>query len=106
FYVAREPARLRAAIEHYHAYLGKVSIGKPRGIAVEALAELEPLAAKLSPEGAGAVGTLSTSRARTRVMISSAAPGAQVSLDGAAPQPSPLIADVKLGNHTVRVEAE
>jgi tetratricopeptide (TPR) repeat protein len=104
FYVAREPARLRAAIEHYHAYLGKVSTGKHRGIAVEALAELEPIAAKVAPEGVSAA--LALKGARTRVMVSSAAPGAHVSLDGAPPRPSPLIADVKPGQHTVRVEAE
>jgi hypothetical protein len=108
FYVARDPKDLRAAIEHYHAYLGKVSTGPHRALAADALAELEPIAAKLSPE-AGApheVVKPVAEKPRTRLMVSSAVEGAKVSLDDGPPQASPLVADVTPGPHRVRVEAE
>ncbi len=105
FYVARAPANLRAAIKHYHAYLGTVSTGKYRVIAAEALAELEAAAEKAG------INTTPTQEApaekpRTRVMVSSAIEGARVALDDAPLKPSPLIADVTPGKHAVRTEAE
>jgi len=43
---------------------------------------------------------------RTRLMITSEAPGASISIDGGPPAPSPLIREVSPGKHQVEVTAE
>jgi hypothetical protein len=109
FYVDKNPANLRAAIEHYHAYLGKVSTGPHRALAADALAELEPLVTKIAPAATSEAAPApkpAAEKPRTRLMVSSAVEGAKVALDDGAPQPSPLIADVVPGPHRVRVEAD
>jgi hypothetical protein len=105
FFAAHDPADLEAAVEHYRAYIAKVSSGKYRVIAVDELAELEGVASKsgialTQPVQAPA------EKPRTRVMVSATVEGARVSLDDGPLKPSPLIADVKPGNHHVRVEAD
>ncbi len=105
YYAVHDPKNLRAAIEHYRAYVGKVSSGKFRVIATEALGELEGVATKLGVNTAPAA-EAQTEKPRTRVMISTAVDGARVALDNDPPKPSPLIADVTPGKHSVRIEAE
>ena len=104
FYATHEPGHLRAAIAHYREYIGTVSSGKYRVIAVDALAELEGLATKLGVPATEA--PQAAEKPRTRVMVSCSVDGARVALDGGALQPSPLIADVTPNKHTVRVEAD
>ncbi|HSQ62059.1 MAG TPA: PEGA domain-containing protein [Polyangiaceae bacterium] len=105
FYAMHDPADLRAATEHYRAYVAKVSSGKYRGIAVDELAELEGVTAKLGLSTQQAA-EASAEKPRTRVMVSSAVDGARVALDNGPLHPSPLIADVTAGPHSVRVEAD
>jgi hypothetical protein len=105
FYAMHEPSELRSAIEHYRAYVTKVPTGKYRVIAVDELAELEAVATKTNiplsqtPEAP-------VEKARTRVMVSASVDEARVALDDGPMRPSPLVADVKPGPHTVRVEAD
>jgi hypothetical protein len=104
FYALRDPADLRVAMDQYRAYIAKVSSGKYRVMAVDALGELEAVASKM---GIAANATVeATIEKRTRVMVSSAVDGARVALDDGAFKSSPLIADVTPGKHSVRVEAE
>jgi hypothetical protein len=107
FFASREPSHLTRAIELYRLYLTQVPSGGRRADAVDALAQLEPLAVAV-PHAPGADGGVETSRKeaeRTRLMVTAEAPGATVSLDGAAPLPAPLIVEVSAGEHAVSVSA-
>lgn len=109
FYAMHDPGDLRASIEHYRAYVTEVPSGKYRVIAVDELAELENVANKngiaLGPNtGQGA--EQPRDKPRTRIMVSASVENARVSLDDGPTVPSPLIADVKPGPHSVRVEAD
>ncbi len=105
FYVDRRIDDLKHAIEHYHRYLELVPSGGRRGDAADALAALEPMAARMSPQEAATTGTAPV-EAKTRIMVTSSTPGARASLDDGPPTDVPLIDDVKPGKHRVRVEAE
>ncbi|HVR21652.1 MAG TPA: PEGA domain-containing protein [Polyangiaceae bacterium] len=107
YFVSHEPQHLTRAIELYRVYLDKVPSGGRRADAADALAQLEPLAVGLSTQPAADAAATSTPPvvAKTRLMVTSEAPGATVSLDGAPPVPSPLIAEVTAGTHTVSVGA-
>jgi len=104
FFVSREPAHLARAIELFRLYVAKVPSGGRRADAADALAQLEPLAAGQSPSGESAPASAPESR-KTRIMVSSEAPGATISLDGTAPVASPLIAEVAPGTHAVGIAA-
>jgi tetratricopeptide (TPR) repeat protein len=106
YFVSREPAYLMRAVEHYRTYLAKVPSGGRRADAADALAQLEPLASSLSttPTADNGAAT-SPASAKTRLMVSSEGRGVTVSLDGAPPVPSPLIAEVEPGPHTARIAA-
>lgn len=103
YFIDREPANLQRAVKLYRDYLGQVDQGGRRADAAQALAELEPLAAKASTGPAAAPPP--PAAPQTRVMVSSQNEGARVSLDGAAEVAAPLIVEVKPGQHTVRVVA-
>ncbi len=106
YYVDKRPQDLRSAIAHYHAYLDQVpSTGGRRGDAAEALAELEPIAARLSP-AEGSVGPAQPVEQKTRLMVTSQTSGAKAALDGGAPEDVPLIEEVSPGKHHVRVWAD
>ena len=102
YYLDRKPEHLREAIRQYRDYRGKVEQGGRRADAAAALAELEPLAARLEPAAGAPAAEV---KAPTRLMVSSQTRGARVSLDGATPSETPLIGDVKPGKHAIRVEA-
>jgi hypothetical protein len=106
YYVDKRPQDLRNAITHYHAYLDQVSTGGRRGDAADALAELEPIAARLSPSEGGSGQPTPPAEQRTRLMVTSQTSGAKAALDGGAPEDVPLIAEVSPGKHHVRVWAE
>lgn len=106
YYVDKRPQDLRNAITHYHAYLDQVPTGGRRGDAADALAELEPLAARLSPaEGSAGAGP-PVAEQKTRLMVTSQTSGAKAALDGGAPEDVPLIEEVSPGKHHVRVWAD
>jgi hypothetical protein len=102
WFVDKHVDDLKHAIEHYHAYLDQVPTGGRRGDAADALAELEPLAARASPsEPAPAA----PAQAKTRLMVTSSTAGAYASLDGGPAAEVPLVDDVTPGRHHVRVWA-
>jgi tetratricopeptide (TPR) repeat protein len=105
YYVTKQSDVARSAIAHYREYLAQVPSGGRRADAADAIAELEP---QLGHEGAGAetTGQVRAEVERTRIMVTSETPGAVVSLDDAPPVATPLVAEVKPGNHRVRVAAD
>ncbi len=107
YFVSREPAHLLRAIELYQTYLKEVPTGGRRADATDALAQLEPLALGVAAGSTSEPGASSAPRvAKTRLMVTSDAQGAHIALDGAAPKPAPLIAEVEAGQHAVRVTAK
>jgi hypothetical protein len=106
YFVSRDRSHLERAIELYRTYLRAVETGGRRADATDALAQLEPLAALGAPADAAAGEAPDAASERTRLMISSAVPHAQVSLDGAAPVAAPMIARVTPGVHRVVVSAK
>lgn len=106
YFVSQEPEHLTRAIKLYRAYLTEVPVGGRRADAVDALAQLEPIALSFKDTAAAVTGPGTPGPDKTRLLVTGHAPGARVSLDGAAPVPSPLIVEVEPGPHDVRVEAE
>jgi hypothetical protein len=105
YYVDKRPQDLRNAIAHYHTYLDQVPTGGRRGDAADALAELEPIAARLSP-AEGSAAQAPPAEQKTRIMVTSQTGGAKAALDGGAPEDVPLIEEVTPGKHHVRVWAD
>jgi tetratricopeptide (TPR) repeat protein len=104
YFVSREREHLARAIELYRTYLARVPTGGRRADATDALGQLEPLA--LAAGAAPGPDAAPPAEAeKTRVLVTTEAPKASVSLDGAAPVAAPLIAEVTPGQHTVKVEA-
>lgn len=101
----RNPGHLRAAIARYRDYLAKVPEGGRRVDAAEALAELEPIASRLTVEDETDAPAPSEVARQTRIMVTSSTEGARASLDGDSPSKLPLIARVKPGKHQVIVSA-
>lgn len=104
YFIDRKPGHVAIAIRNYKEYLRDVPEGGRRADAVEALAQLEPIAGNL--EAAGDLVPLDDTPPETRVVVTSPTPGAMVSLDGAAPKPTPFTAVLTPGPHRVRVEAD
>ncbi|XXX81535.1 PEGA domain-containing protein [Sorangium sp. So ce134] len=114
------PGALRRAIALYREYLRLDPKAARREDAVAALASLVPLEARLPAEappaageggataggdGGAAAGAASPAAGGTRLLLSSPAEGARVSVDGQPFVPAPLVAPVAPGAHRVRVQA-
>jgi tetratricopeptide (TPR) repeat protein len=108
YFVSRDPAHLVRAIELYRTYLKQVPTGGRVADATDALAQLEPLALGITagPPGEAGASPIVREVGRTRLMVTSEATGARISLDGENPKPTPLIAEVKAGEHVVHVSAD
>jgi hypothetical protein len=105
YFVDRQREHLDRAISLFHRYLELSPTGTRRSDSFEALAQLEPMAASLVGNGKS-TGTRGEETARrTRVLITTDAPGARISLDGAPAAASPLIKEVEPGKHHVQVDA-
>jgi tetratricopeptide (TPR) repeat protein len=102
YYLEKRADDLRQAIKYYRDYVSKVEQGGRRSDAAQALAELEPLAARLGVESAGAAAP-EQPKPQARVMVSSQTKDALVSLDGGSSSEVPLIREVKPGKHRVKV---
>lgn len=101
YYVDGKADTLRAAVKNYREYLKQAPDGNRKADASQALAELGPVADRLGEGGGGGPVVRST-----RVSVSSNAPGAIVTMDGAASSPAPFIHDVSPGDHTFVVAAD
>ena len=104
---AQKRGIMQRAVVHYHQYLDKEPKSGRRAEAAQALAELEPLLAKLGTEPAGAAAApMAEVTVQTRVMVSSQTKGAIGFIDGVRASDFPLIEEVTPGKHRVRVSAE
>jgi hypothetical protein len=106
YFTAHEREHLDRAISLFRRYVDQVSSGGRRADALDALAQLEPLAAVQVPAGVTRSPGENDATRRTRLMVSTEAPSARLSLDGGSPAPSPLIREVPPGKHRVEVSAE
>ena len=103
YFVDRDPAHLRRSIALFRRYLDQTPSGGRRTDAIEALAQLEPLAQ--SPQAAPAPAAPQQSKApSTRLLIIAEAPGARVFVDGTELSGT-LIQEVTPGPHRVTVQA-
>jgi hypothetical protein len=102
--VSHDARLLRAAIGHFRRYLDVVKEGGRRTDAVEALGELEAVAARLAPAD-GEAAAPEKPPETSRILITTATRGATVTLDGAEHTESPVLEEVKPGKHVVRVTA-
>lgn len=107
YIVDRRAEDLSTAIARYREYLDAVPQGGRRGDVITALAELEPLVARLTAldPGATAGPPPADLKPQTRLMISSPIEGAVVSLDGGPPAELPFIEEVEPGKHRVKISA-
>jgi tetratricopeptide (TPR) repeat protein len=105
YFVSRDRAHLERAVGLFRTYLAQMPTGGRRADAIDALAQLEPLAVTAPAPVTDATSQPIAAVARTRIMIASTAKAARVSLDGEAVQPAPLIAEVSPGTHRVSVTA-
>ncbi|MBM4320816.1 MAG: PEGA domain-containing protein [Deltaproteobacteria bacterium] len=103
--IDRDRLTLEGAMANFRRYLAQVEKGGRRAEAAEALAELELLAARLPPAEGGAGSPAAAAGRRTRLMVSSPAPGAEIWLDGEPMSAAPLITELQAGKHRVKVSA-
>jgi hypothetical protein len=103
YFASRDRAHLDKAIALFRRYVEDVQSGGRRADALDALSQLEPLAA-LAGAGAAPAGQPGGARP-TRLLITAEAPGAQLSLDGSPPASSPLIREVAAGPHRITASA-
>jgi tetratricopeptide (TPR) repeat protein len=109
FFATQKREHLEKSIQSYRRYLEAEPQAARKGDAVQALAELEPLLRPASATTDTPVPSVNPSAPETatptRLMLTSPAEGAKLSLDGAAEQSSPLIREVPPGEHVVRISA-
>jgi PEGA domain-containing protein len=103
YFVDHGREHLERSVALFRQYIEVAPGGSRRADALDALSQLEPLAAA-QPKATTAASNADAVR-RTRVLVTSDAPGAELVLDGASPMPSPLIREVEPGKHRVRVSA-
>lgn len=104
YFVGHEREHLDRAVTLFRRYVEQVPSAGRRADALDALSQLEPLAA--APSSATTPTATSDAVRRTRLMITSEAPGASISIDGGPAAPSPLIREVPPGKHRVETTAE
>jgi hypothetical protein len=109
FFVDRDAAKLKRALDLYKQYIVDVPEGGRRDDAVQYIAELEPMLVRIEDEqrqkGLGPVKSIEAAPGATQLMISSRTKGASARIDAAAAHEVPVIREVAPGNHRIRVEA-
>jgi hypothetical protein len=109
YFVARRPEHLLRSISLFRRYVEQVQTGGRRADAVEALSQLEPMAAKLEdqsiPQASVPAALAPNPNQSTRLMVISDTPGARIWIDGVELSASPLVREVAPGEHRVRVTA-
>ena len=104
YFVDHERAHLDRSIALFRQYVELAPTGSRRPDALDALSQLEPLAAAQPKASTSSTGSPEAVR-RTRVLVTTDAPGAELVLDDGPAVPSPLIREVEPGKHRVRVSA-
>jgi len=103
YFIDKEPPRLKRAVELYRIYVQQQKSGGRVADAVQSLAEIEPILARLEAEGKmGASGPVARS---TRLMVVSQVDGARGTVDGQGGA-LPLVKEVAAGAHTITAEAD
>ena len=105
YFVDHGRPHLDRAIALFRHYIDVAPGGSRRADALDALSQLEPLAAAQPKPSSALAPHVEAATRRTRVLITSDAPSARLSLDGAAAVASPLIREVEPGKHFVTVGA-
>jgi tetratricopeptide (TPR) repeat protein len=105
YFADHDRAHLDRAIKLFSRYNAQVQSGGRRADALDALSQLEPLAATLERPNAPRTPLQTAAPRQTRLMITSDAPRARLSLDGGPASASPLIREVEPGQHRVEVSA-
>ena len=105
YFVDHDRAHLDRAISLFRQYIELAPTGSRRADALDALSQLEPLAAAQPKASSSPTESNADAVRRTRVLITAEAPGAELVLDGAPPMSSPLIREVEPGKHRVHVSA-
>ncbi|HEX6240984.1 MAG TPA: PEGA domain-containing protein, partial [Polyangiales bacterium] len=103
YFVEHGREHLERAISLFRLYLQQVASGGRRVDAVDAISQLEPLLSTLS---AADPARQALEAKPTRLMITSDAPDARITLDDQPPAPSPVIREVTPGKHQITVEAK
>lgn len=99
--LAKQREHLERALVLFRRYLAQEPNGARKNDASLALAELEPLLARVQTNEPAA----KLQQRPTRLMIVSDTPGVTIQLDGGAQAPSPLIREVTPGKHRARLQA-
>lgn len=102
YFASHDRVHLDKAVALFRRYVEEVQSGGRRADALDALSQLEPLAALA---GAAAAPAADPTRFPTRLLVTAETPGAQLSLDRSPPAPSPLIREVAAGRHQVSATA-
>lgn len=105
YFVDHVPEHLERSIALFRQYVELAPTGSRRADALDALSQLEPLAAAQSKAPVPVASSAETSARHTRVLVTSDAPGAELVLDDAPPVSSPLIREVEPGKHRLRITA-
>lgn len=106
FFADRDPHHLERAIELFRRYVAQEPTGSRRADALDALAQLEPLATSAGvPQNTPARVLPERTAAPTRIMVVSEASEARAALDDGALAPVPVVREVLPGPHRVVVEA-
>ena len=106
YYTDSRPEFLRMAVEKYRDYVAKVGTAGRAADARQALAELEPLLAKLGVDVSAPPPAPVEAKPEARLMISTGVKIARISLDGGELQDMPLITEVKPIAHKIRIVAD
>jgi hypothetical protein len=102
YFLDKDPEKLRAAVKRYHEYVDAVKEGGRIADAAQALAELEPILAKLDP-GATAP-PRPAQKDPARVMVMTQVEDAQIAIDG-KPAKTGMAMEVAPGRHHVSISA-
>lgn len=105
YFVDHARPHLDRAISLFRQYVELSPTGSRRADALDALSQLEPLAAAQAKPSSAPGSRADEAVRRTRLLITSEAPGARLSLDDGPVSASPLIREVLPGKHRVRVDA-
>jgi hypothetical protein len=102
YFTTHQREHLERALTLFRAYVAQVETAGRRADALDALAQLEPIALN----GPASSAPAREEPKRTRIMISAEPRSARVAIDGAEPATAPVIREVSPGKHDVRVEAD
>ncbi len=103
YYLAKEPEHLREAIRRYREYVDTVKEGGRVSDAAQALAELEPVAARTAIDPSAP--TRPVPKDPARVMVMTQVESTRITIDG-APAKAGLAVEVKPGKHHITTIAD